>query len=95
MDELHGKEDSDKIVTLSVAYGDTDSVFVHCKNEKGMEFRESEFSLDESALVGKKVAQIVTSSLPDPMELEFEAAAKRVLLIAKKRYAQWLTSFRL
>lgn len=90
LDEIDELRDDDKVVKLSVAYGDTDSVFVHCKNEQDLEFEEGVFSLDDSALVGKKVASIVTASLPDPMELEFEAAAKRVLLIAKKRYAQWI-----
>lgn len=80
----------DRLVDLSVVYGDTDSVFVHCMSPKGREFIEEEFSSEDSALVGKKVASIVTDSLPDPMELEFEALAKRVLLVAKKRYAQWL-----
>ncbi|WP_445475115.1 DNA-directed DNA polymerase [Methanococcoides methylutens] len=89
-DEIGDTREDDKIVKLSVAYGDTDSVFVHCKNDCDEEFAEDEFSLEDSALVGRKVASIVTASLPDPMELEFEAAAKRVLLIAKKRYAQWI-----
>ncbi|MCD4703737.1 MAG: DNA-directed DNA polymerase [Methanosarcinaceae archaeon] len=89
-EEIDHIRDTDLQVKLSIVYGDTDSVFVHCGNENGMEFTPDEFSLDDSALVGKKVAGIVTASLPDPMELEFEATAKRVLLIAKKRYAQWL-----
>ncbi len=80
----------DRLVDLSVVYGDTDSVFVHCMSPEGREFMEEEFSPDDSALVGKKVASIVTDSLPDPMELEFEALARRVLLVAKKRYAQWI-----
>jgi DNA polymerase I len=80
----------DRRVALSVVYGDTDSVFVHCFPEGGGELSEDEFGNIEAELVGKKVASIVTRSLPDPMELEFEAFAKRVLLIAKKRYAQWL-----
>ncbi|MBP2029877.1 DNA polymerase I [Methanohalophilus levihalophilus] len=81
---------TDRLVDLSVVYGDTDSVFVHCMSSEGREFTEEEFSREDSELVGKKVAAIVTDSLPDPMELEFEALARRVLLVAKKRYAQWL-----
>ena len=79
-----------RIVLLSVVYGDTDSVFVHCTSESGEEFLPDEFSLDDAALVGSKAASIVTASLPAPMELEFEAVARRAVLIAKKRYAQWL-----
>ena len=79
-----------RIVLLSVVYGDTDSVFVHCTPESGDEFLPEEFSLDDAALVGSKAASIVTASLPAPMELEFEAVARRAVLIAKKRYAQWL-----
>lgn len=73
----------DKVVELSVAYGDTDSVFVHCTSE-------GDLSLEEVSLVGNRLSDIVSASLPDPMELEFESIAKRALLIAKKRYALWL-----
>ncbi len=89
-EEVRDLKDTDLIVYLSVAYGDTDSVFVHCATEDGKEFSPDQFTLEDGALVGNKVAGIVTASLPDPMELEFEAIAKRALLIAKKRYAQWL-----
>jgi DNA polymerase, archaea type len=74
---------SDIIVELSVAYGDTDSVFVHCKSG-------GDLSLEEISLVGNRLSAIVSASLPDPMELEFESIAKHALLIAKKRYALWL-----
>ena len=79
-----------RIVLFSVVYGDTDSVFVHCGSESGDEFLPDAFRLDDAALVGSKAASIVTASLPAPMELEFEAVARRAVLIAKKRYAQWL-----
>ncbi|MDI9395343.1 MAG: DNA-directed DNA polymerase [Euryarchaeota archaeon] len=72
----------DKVVELSVAYGDTDSVFVHCMSK-------GDLSLEEVRLVGNRISNIVSASLPDPMELEFESIAKRALLIAKKRYALW------
>lgn len=73
----------DRIIELSVAYGDTDSVFVHCKSKEDL-------SLEEVSLIGNRLSEIVSASLPDPMELEFESIAKRALLIAKKRYALWL-----
>jgi len=73
----------DRVVELSVAYGDTDSVFVHCTSG-------GDLSLEEVSLVGNRLSDIVSASLPDPMELEFESIAKRALLIAKKRYALWL-----
>jgi DNA polymerase I len=79
-----------KIVLLSVVYGDTDSVFMHCFPESGGEFTPEQFELDAAALVGSRTADIVTASLPAPMELEFEAVARRAVLIAKKRYAQWI-----
>jgi len=72
-----------KDVFLSVVYGDTDSVFVQCTGK-------SEISLEDAELVGKKISGIVSASLPDPMELEFESIAKRALFIAKKRYAIWV-----
>lgn len=74
---------TDREVILSVAYGDTDSVFVQC-------ISRGDLSLEEVSLVGNRLADIVSASLPDPMELEFESIAKRALLIAKKRYALWL-----
>jgi len=81
--EIEAAAPGDQVVELSVAYGDTDSVFVHCESEK-------EISLEAVSLVGNRLAGLVSDSLPDPMELEFESIAKRALLIAKKRYALWL-----
>ncbi len=83
LDEAGEPSPSDKVVELSVAYGDTDSVFVHCK-------ARGDLSLEDVSLVGNRLSDIVSASLPDPMELEFESVAKRALLIAKKRYALWL-----
>jgi len=68
-------------VSLSVVYGDTDSVFVH--------LCDREIELEEAELIGKKIAGIVTSSLQKPMELVFESIGKRAIFIAKKRYAVW------
>jgi DNA polymerase I len=70
-----------------VVYGDTDSVFVRLKpSERGAEA----VSLDDAKLIGKKIAETVTSSLPQPMELVFEAFARRAIFLAKKRYALYL-----
>ncbi|WP_094229042.1 DNA-directed DNA polymerase [Methanolobus psychrotolerans] len=82
-EELSSITPADNIVSLSVVYGDTDSVFVQCTSKK-------EVSLDDAGLVGSKIAAMVSASLPDPMELEFESIAKRALFIAKKRYAIWV-----
>jgi DNA polymerase I len=72
---------------LSVVYGDTDSVFVRLKpSGSGAEA----VSLDDAKLIGKKIAETVTSSLPQPMELVFEAFARRAIFPAKKRYALWV-----
>jgi DNA polymerase I len=72
---------------LSVVYGDTDSVFIRLKphSERG-----AKPSLLEAELVGKKIAETVTSRLPPPMELVFEAFARRGLFLVKKRYALWV-----
>jgi DNA polymerase I len=69
---------------LSVVYGDTDSVFVRIKPSQG------EVSLQEAELIGRKIAKTVTASLPEPMELVFEAFARRAIFLAKKRYALWV-----
>jgi DNA polymerase I len=83
LEEAGELSSQDRIIELSVAYGDTDSVFVHCRSK-------GDLSLEEVSLIGNRLSEIVSASLPDPMELEFEAIAKRALLIAKKRYALWL-----
>ncbi len=82
-EELSSINNDDNIVSLSVVYGDTDSVFVQCSSK-------TEVSLDDAGLVGSRIAATVSASLPDPMELEFESIAKRALFIAKKRYAIWV-----
>jgi len=70
---------------LSVVYGDTDSVFVRLRSaEAGV------VSLPDAELIGRKIAETVTSSLPEPMELVFEAFARRGIFLAKKRYALWV-----
>ncbi|HPS90461.1 MAG TPA: DNA-directed DNA polymerase, partial [Methanosarcina vacuolata] len=70
LDEAGELSPQDRVVELSVAYGDTDSVFVHCKSR-------GDLSLEEVSLIGNRLANIVSASLPDPMELEFESIAKR------------------
>ncbi|SFM66098.1 DNA-directed DNA polymerase [Methanolobus profundi] len=82
-EELSSIDPNDEVVSLSVVYGDTDSVFVQCASKKDV-------SLDGLGLVGSKIAATVSDSLPDPMELEFESIARRALFIAKKRYAIWV-----
>ncbi|RQW78210.1 MAG: DNA polymerase elongation subunit [Methanothrix sp.] len=70
---------------LSVVYGDTDSVFVRLKSISG-----EKLSLEDAQLIGKKIAETVTANLPEPMELVFEAFARRGIFLAKKRYALWV-----
>jgi DNA polymerase I len=82
-EEVDATKAGDRVISLSVVYGDTDSVFVQCTSK-------DDISLDDAGLVGSKIASTVSASLPDPMELEFESIAKRGLLLAKKRYALWI-----
>jgi DNA polymerase I len=74
--------DTARKVDLSVVYGDTDSVFVKLSPEG--------ISLDDAGAVGRKISLIVSDTLPDPMELEFESFSRRSIFIAKKRYAVWV-----
>lgn len=83
-DKLALGQSGAKRFDLSVVYGDTDSVFVRIKPSQG------EISLQEAELIGKKIAEVVTASLPEPMELVFEAFARRAIFLAKKRYALWV-----
>ena len=72
---------------ISVVYGDTDSVFVRLQPASP---GGGPVSLQDAELIGKKIAETVTSSLPAPMELVFEAFARRGIFLAKKRYALWV-----
>ena len=78
---------AERCVDLSVVYGDTDSVFVRIK-AAGPETEA--ISLQDAELIGRKIAETVTASLPEPMELVFEAFARRGIFLAKKRYALWV-----
>ena len=68
-----------KHISMSVVYGDTDSVFVHLIGK--------DITFDEAQLVGNSIANTVTESLVKPMELVFDSFAKRAIFLAKKRYA--------
>lgn len=82
-EDIDAPEPGDKILSLSVVYGDTDSVFVQCSSR-------SEMTMDDIWLTGSKIAAFVSATLPDPMELEFESIARRGIFLAKKRYAIWV-----
>ncbi len=77
----------EKCFDLSVVYGDTDSVFVRLRPSGP---GSGAISLQDAELIGRKIAETVTSSLPEPMELVFEAFARRGIFLAKKRYALWV-----
>ena len=66
---------------LDVIYGDTDSLFIRIKG--------CDVDADLAKLIGQYVAARATEKLPPPMELVFEAFAKRSVFLAKKRYAMW------
>ena len=83
-DQLAFGKTNSKCFHLSVVYGDTDSVFVRVRSMQG------DVSLDDAKLIGQKIAETVTSNLPEPMELVFEAFARRSIFLAKKRYALWV-----
>ena len=78
---------AEKCFDLFVVYGDTDSVFVRLR-PAGPE--TGAISLEDAGLIGRKIAETVTASLPAPMELVFEAFARRGIFLAKKRYALWI-----
>ena len=78
---------AEKCFDLSVVYGDTDSVFVRLRSAGP---GAGAISLEDAELIGRKIAETVTASLPEPMELVFEAFARRGIFLAKKRYALWV-----
>ncbi len=83
-DDLRLGAPAGKGFDLNVVYGDTDSVFVRLRPHN------QPVTLEDAGLIGKKIAETVTSSLPPPMELVFEAFARRGIFLAKKRYALWI-----
>ena len=74
-------------INISVIYGDTDSIFIKCNIKDNQSLLEQINTLSN---IGKIIANDITLYLPKPMELEFEAISKRILLITKKRYAHWV-----
>lgn len=71
-----------------VIYGDTDSIFVLMRNVK---------TIEEAAEIGKQMAQFITAHMKatyttdapqyNILKLAFEKVFRRLLLLAKKRYA--------
>ncbi len=78
---------AEKCFDLFVVYGDTDSVFVRLRPAGP---GTGAITLEDAELIGRKIAETVTTSLPAPMELIFEAFARRGIFLAKKRYALWI-----
>ncbi len=74
------------LVSLSVVYGDTDSVFVKLSPQGG----RKDVASREASLIGSKLGKVLTRLLPPPMELEYEAFARRALFVTKKRYALYM-----
>lgn len=88
-DALPFGKTAERCFELSVVYGDTDSVFVRISPARQGKGSEA-ISLSDAELIGRKIAETVTDSLPEPMELVFEAFARRGIFLAKKRYALWV-----
>lgn len=65
---------------LKTISGDTDSIFISIGEN---------IDFNKAKQIGKDIANIVTTGLPKPMELVFEAYAKRILILAKKHYAMY------
>jgi DNA polymerase I len=74
-------EINDSQYKLKVIAGDTDSTFINICGEY--------VDFDIAKKIGIEIADMVTSKLPPPMELVFEAYAKRILILAKKHYAMY------
>ena len=61
---------------LNVIYGDTDSCMIHMPEEDA----------DSAKQLAKNICADITSQLPEPMALIYEAYYKSVILLSKKRY---------
>ncbi|KAK9238290.1 hypothetical protein V1525DRAFT_358797 [Lipomyces kononenkoae] len=59
-----------------VAYGDTDSLFIHLPGK----------SKDQAFDIGKEIAETVTNMSPRPIKLKMEKVYLPCVLLAKKRY---------
>ncbi|PIC42147.1 hypothetical protein B9Z55_009315 [Caenorhabditis nigoni] len=63
-----------------VIYGDTDSLFVLVRGA----------NVEEAFEIGRRIADDVTNSNPDPVVLKLEKVYKGCVLETKKRYAGWM-----
>lgn len=86
-DEIKTCPTDSTIVSLEVVYGDTDSVFVRLQP---VENGSKEISPSDAAALGSRLGVILTRVLPPPMELQYEAFARRALFVTKKRYALYM-----
>jgi len=77
--------DNARRYTVSVVYGDTDSVFVKINSDG-----DFDVTPDDGKCIGELLSYLNTSELPEPMEIVFESFAKRGIFLAKKRYAMWV-----
>ncbi len=82
--EVEGCPARSVVVSLQVVYGDTDSVFVKLVPEGDA---THDIGAQEAATLGSRLGEILTGYLPPPMELQYEAFAKRAIFVTKKRYA--------
>ncbi|KAK6204711.1 uncharacterized protein RJT21DRAFT_117159 [Scheffersomyces amazonensis] len=63
-----------------VVYGDTDSLFVYFPGK----------SKAEAFSIGRKIAEFITESFPDPIKLKFEKVYHPCILLTKKRYVGYM-----
>ncbi len=85
-DEVEDREGLTE-VELEVVYGDTDSVFVKM-NPVGTDRKG--IPVEDAASLGARMGEILSDSLPEPMELQYEAFSQRALFVTKKRYALFM-----
>jgi len=82
--EIDYNDDTLKFVGVNVVYGDTDSLFIECKQDF---CNYGAMNLDDIKAIGEKIAEIATKRLPEPMALLYEKIAKRIVFEQKKKYA--------
>ena len=70
------RTETSKKTGLKVIYGDTDSCMIHMPEENA----------DSAKQLAKNICADITSQLPEPMALIYEAYYKSVILLSKKRY---------
>ena len=80
------KELAEQEKGLIVIYGDTDSIFINCKNHDNLKNKSYQDAILEAIKIGQILSRIITSKLGFPQELQYEKTFYPFFILSPKRY---------